>query len=78
MLSEVGSKDPSVPVVATEWAEEMAGDLDAGARWVVAEGRESGTVGLYNVDGTVRQDVVDTIESVVDPERIIYLSLIHI
>lgn len=72
VLSEVGSKDPSVPVVATEWAEEMAGDLDAGARWVVAEGRESGTVGLYNVDGTVRQDVVDTIESVVDPEQIIY------
>ena len=26
-------------------------DLDAGARWVVTEGRESGTVGIYRADG---------------------------
>ena len=58
VLSEVGSKDPSAPVSAREWAEEMAGDLDAGASWVLAEGRESGTVGLYEPDGSVREAVV--------------------
>jgi len=72
VLSEVGSKDPSVPVNAEEWVEEIEADLAAGARWVVAEGRESGTVGLYNSNGTIRQDIVDTIESRVDRGRIIY------
>ena len=36
----------------------MAGDLDAGARWVITEGRESGTVGIYRADGSIREDVV--------------------
>jgi phosphosulfolactate synthase len=40
------------------WADEIASDLRAGARWVIAEGRESGTVGLYRADGSVREDVV--------------------
>ncbi len=72
VLSEVGSKDPNAPVDATEWADEVEGDLAAGARWVVAEGRESGTVGLYNADGTLRDYIVDTIESRVDRDKIIY------
>ena len=36
----------------------MAGDLAAGARWVITEGRESGTVGIYRDDGSIRADVV--------------------
>lgn len=58
VLAEVGSKDPRAGVSAAQWAEEAAGDLDAGALWVLAEGRESGTVGLYEPDGSVREDVV--------------------
>lgn len=58
VLSEVGSKDPAKQLTADEWTAEIAGDLDAGARWVITEGRESGTVGLYNGDGTVREDIV--------------------
>jgi len=30
--------------------------------WLVAEGRESGTVGLYTADGLVRADLVDALE----------------
>ena len=59
VLSEVGSKDPAEHPSAAEWTAEVAGDLDAGARWVIAEGRESGTVGLYRADGSVREDLVD-------------------
>ncbi len=72
VLSEVGSKDPTAQVNPQEWAEEIEGDLAMGARWVVAEGRESGTVGLYNADGSLRDSIVDTIESRVDREKIIY------
>ena len=37
-----------------QWAQAMAGDLEAGATWVLAEGRESGTVGIYEPSGAVR------------------------
>ncbi|HEY2704285.1 MAG TPA: phosphosulfolactate synthase [Candidatus Dormibacteraeota bacterium] len=61
VLAEVGAKQPDAPVHAFAWAEEAAGDLEAGATWVVAEGRESGTVGLYSADGTVRAELVDAL-----------------
>ena len=61
VLAEVGAKEPDAPVHAYTWAEEAAGDLDAGATWVVAEGRESGTVGLYSADGSVRTELVDAL-----------------
>lgn len=60
VLAEVGTKDARVPVAA-EWAAEAAADLDAGAALVVCEGRESGTVGLYEPDGSVRAGVVDAV-----------------
>lgn len=58
VLSEVGSKDPEDVMTAEQWTRETAGDLDAGARWVITEGRESGTVGIYRSDGSVREDIV--------------------
>ncbi|MGE5719410.1 MAG: phosphosulfolactate synthase, partial [Nocardioidaceae bacterium] len=58
VLAEVGSKDPGTEPAPDMWADEIASDLRAGARWVIAEGRESGTVGLYRADGSVREDVV--------------------
>ena len=58
VLGEIGTKDPRVPVTARAWALAAAADLEAGATWVVTEGRESGTVGLFDPDGEVRADVV--------------------
>lgn len=58
VLSEVGSKDPHQDAAPDQWTSEVAGDLEAGARWVITEGRESGTVGLYRSDGSVREDLV--------------------
>jgi len=72
VLSEVGSKDPDAHVTASAWVEEIVGDVTAGARWVVAEGRESGTVGLYDPDGEIRIDLLDAIENSVDVGRMIY------
>jgi phosphosulfolactate synthase len=61
VLAETGAKDGSVPVVPEQWVVEMQADLDAGARWVIAEGRESGTVGLFEPDGRVREELVGLI-----------------
>lgn len=72
VLSEVGSKDPSVEVSAEAWAEEMAGDLDAGATWVLTEGRESGTVGLFEPDGSVREAIVERVVERVGLSRVIF------
>jgi phosphosulfolactate synthase len=58
VLSEVGNKDPDRTLTPEQWTDEVAGDLEAGARWVITEGRESGTVGLYRSDGTIREDIV--------------------
>jgi phosphosulfolactate synthase len=61
VLAEVGAKRADVPVHAHAWSEEAAGDLAAGAAWVVAEGRESGTVGIYSADGRVRPELVESL-----------------
>jgi phosphosulfolactate synthase len=72
VLAETGAKDGRAPVVTSEWLAEMEGDLDAGARWVIAEGRESGTVGLYHSDGEVRAELVEAIAERVPVDRVIF------
>ncbi|TCN44711.1 phosphosulfolactate synthase [Kribbella orskensis] len=72
VFAEVGSKDPLELVSAVDWIAELQGDLDAGATWIVAEGRESGTVGLYDEDGSVRESLLDELASSAAAGRIIY------
>lgn len=72
VLAEAGSKDQGDPVSARAWAAEMAADLDAGARWVIAEGRESGTVGVYERDGRVRGDLVEELMARLPHDRVIF------
>ena len=72
VIAEVGSKDPKDAVSAQAWADEMVGDLAAGASWGITEGRESGTVGLYTADGSVRWPVVDAVVGAVGTDKVIF------
>ena len=72
VLAEVGAKAEGVPVVAAQWLAEMEDDLAAGARWVIAEGRESGTVGLYHANGAVREELVDVLASRLGLAQVIF------
>jgi phosphosulfolactate synthase len=72
VLSEVGSKHPTDSVVASDWVAEMTADLAGGAALLIAEGRESGTVGLYQPSGEVRVDLVDSVIDAVPADRIIF------
>lgn len=72
VISEVGSKRPHDEVVIARWVEEFLGDLEAGAALVIAEGRESGTVGLYGPGGQVRPRLVDAIVNEVPTDRVIF------
>lgn len=72
VAAEVGDKDPSMPVLASRWVDEMEGDLEAGATWLVAEGRESGTVGIYSEAGVVRSELVDAVAERIPLDRVIF------
>lgn len=61
VLAEIGSKDPRADVSSEAWARDAEADLAAGATWIVTEGRESGTVGLFDPDGEVRGGLVDSL-----------------
>ena len=72
VLAEVGIKDPSVEVSPEQWAADALADKDAGAHWVVTEGRESGTVGLFEPTGEVRPAVVEAVAGAVGLETVLF------
>jgi phosphosulfolactate synthase len=72
VLSEVGRKDAEEDLAEEEWTGEVTGDLEAGARWVIAEGRESGSVGLYHPDGSVRANIVGAVAAAAGPEAVLF------
>ncbi|MEU8246287.1 phosphosulfolactate synthase [Nonomuraea sp. NPDC048916] len=72
VLSEIGVKNPDAAPSATQWGADARADLEAGAHWVVTEGRESGTVGLYDPAGEVRTEIVDVVVSAVGLEAVLF------
>ena len=48
ILSEVGSKEVGVIIHPSRWIKMMSSELEAGAFKVIAEARESGTVGIFH------------------------------
>jgi phosphosulfolactate synthase len=72
VLAEVGPKDPGVRMLPEQWAVAVSNDLEAGATWVLAEGRASGTVGLYERTGAVREDIVAALTGAADPGLLVF------
>lgn len=72
VLAEVGAKSPGERLAARHWPSEAQSDLDAGAALVVTEGRQSGTVGTFDVQGRVRPDVVEAIAAAVGCARLVF------
>ena len=72
VLSEVGSKDDTRIMAPYRWVELIQRELEAGAWKVIAEARESGTVGIFRHDGEVRMGLIDEIVHAVAPERLIF------
>jgi phosphosulfolactate synthase len=61
VLSEVGSKVKGVHIEPQDWVNMMKSELEAGSHKVIAESRESGTIGIYNADGSVNEVLINTI-----------------
>jgi phosphosulfolactate synthase len=72
VLAEVGPKDPGIRLTPQQWAQAVSRDLEAGATWVLAEGRASGTVGIYHSSGAVREDIVAALVSVAGPDSLVF------
>ena len=72
VLSEVGSKDNTRIMAPFRWVEQIESELEAGAWKVIAEARESGSVGIFRHDGEVRMGLIDEIVHAVAPENILF------
>lgn len=72
VLSEVGAKEADVVYDHTTWISEMKAELAAGSSFVIAEARESGTVGIYNQNGKADTALIDDILAAIPPEKVIW------
>jgi phosphosulfolactate synthase len=63
IISEVGSKKKNIVYTPDQWVEMMKAELEAGSVKVIAEARESGTIGIYNDDGSVNMDLIKAISA---------------
>jgi phosphosulfolactate synthase len=72
VISEVGSKKKDVIYSPDEWVTMMKSELNAGSKKVIAEARESGTIGIYNDDGSVNTPLIKEISEHVKLENVIW------
>ena len=72
VLSEVGSKEEGVIIHPARWIKMMQSELDAGAFKVIAEARESGTVGIFHKNGSAHTLLINRIVNKVKLENIIW------
>jgi len=72
VLSEVGSKDATHIIPPYKWIELMRAELSAGSRYVIAEAREAGNVGIYRGSGEVREGLVQEILTQIPGDQIIW------
>jgi phosphosulfolactate synthase len=72
VISEVGSKKKDVVYTPEEWVSMMKSELTAGSVKVIAEARESGTIGIYNEDGSINSTIISGIAEHVKLENVIW------
>lgn len=72
VLSEVGSKEEGILISPGKWISMMNKELEAGSWKVIAEARESGTVGIYRPNGTAHSALVNKILKKVPMEKILW------
>ncbi len=72
VVSEVGSKKKDVVYSPDEWVSMMKSELNAGSVKVIAEARETGTIGIYNDDGSINLDLINSISDNVGFHNVIW------
>jgi len=74
VMGEIGSKDKDREHITPpyKWIQLIEEELAAGASYIIAESRESGTVGIYRDSGEVREGLVQEILTKIPAEKIIW------
>lgn len=72
VIAEVGSKDADHDMSISEWKEEIRLLLDAGCDYVITEGRDSGTAGIYEKNGSIKADLFHELLSDVPVNKMIF------
>ena len=72
VISEVGSKVAGAEIPDEKWVTMMKAELAAGSWKVIAEARESGTIGIYQKDGSANAGLIDEIVSQIKVEDVLW------
>lgn len=72
VISEVGSKDCNKDMDLEEWRKEIFLLLEAGSEYVITEGRDSGTSGIYEKSGEIKSCLIQELLKDLDPKKIIF------
>ena len=72
VLTEVGSKEEGIIIHPNKWIELINLEIQAGAWKVIAEARESGTVGIFRPSGKAHVVLINKIVAKIAPEKIIW------
>ena len=72
VLSEVGSKVKGFEIPNEVWVLNMKTELEAGAWKVIAEARESGTIGIYKSDGSANRELIDDIMKEISVDDVLW------
>jgi phosphosulfolactate synthase len=72
VLAEVGYKDNAKIMSNQKWIDEIGAMLEAGCKYVIAEGRDSGTAGMYRPNGELKKELVMDIIEHFDASRLIF------
>jgi phosphosulfolactate synthase len=72
VIAEVGSKDCEKDIPIAQWKEEISLLLNAGCDYVITEGRDSGTSGIYGKNGEIKDDLIQELVKDIDYKRIIF------
>jgi phosphosulfolactate synthase len=72
VIAEVGSKDSNQDLPISTWKNEMELLLEAGCDYVITEGRDSGTSGIYEKSGNIKSDLIHELLKGIDHNKIIF------
>jgi phosphosulfolactate synthase len=72
VIAEVGSKDSNQNLPISTWKNEMELLLEAGCDYVITEGRDSGTSGIYEKCGNIKSDLIKELLKGIDRNKIIF------
>lgn len=72
VISEVGSKEEGILIRPNLWIDMMQREIEAGVWKVIAEARESGTVGIFRPNGKAHVTLINKIVAKIPVDRIIW------